>query len=182
VTPFPFDPSPSTLWTLQRDGTVASCCVRFAPIGTEVRMFRNESLLMSQVFPSGDEALAWAEEERLFLGMDIISVFTEHGRYIPRRLRNPANFVSHLSIETISTSPYPGGTGSLVDVSIGADLALKRMTCLVSVWHGRQTVPPRTRPSLRLPQGVLSPIHRLSSTSAFLRRMSQAKNSARRRP
>jgi hypothetical protein len=66
--PFPYDPSPSTLWTLHRDGKIASCDVRFVPIGSEVRMFRNESLLMSRIFRSGDEALAWAEEEqaRLF--------------------------------------------------------------------------------------------------------------------
>ena len=62
--PFPFDPSPSTLWTLQRDGAVASCEVRFVPLGSEVRMLRNGSLLVSQVFSDGDEALAWAEEER----------------------------------------------------------------------------------------------------------------------
>jgi len=62
--PFPFDPSPSTLWTLHLDGKIASCDVRFVPIGTEVRMFRNGSLLMSRIFESGDEVLAWAEEER----------------------------------------------------------------------------------------------------------------------
>jgi hypothetical protein len=61
---FPFDPSPSTLWTLQRDGKVASCEVRFVPIGNEVRMLRNGSLLVSQIFESGDEALTWADEER----------------------------------------------------------------------------------------------------------------------
>ena len=33
-------------------------------LGSEVRMFRNESLLMSRIFSTGDEALAWAEEER----------------------------------------------------------------------------------------------------------------------
>jgi hypothetical protein len=62
--PFPFDPSPSTLWSLHRDGKVASCEVRFVPLGTEVRMLRTGSLLMSRIFSRGDEALAWAEEER----------------------------------------------------------------------------------------------------------------------
>jgi hypothetical protein len=61
--PFPFDPSPSRLWTLRRDGKVASCDVRFVPIGSEVRIFRNGLLLMSRIFSSGDEALGWAKEE-----------------------------------------------------------------------------------------------------------------------
>jgi hypothetical protein len=59
-----FDPSPSTLWPLHRDKKVASCEVTFVPIGSEVRMFRNESVLMSRIFPTGDEAPAWAEDER----------------------------------------------------------------------------------------------------------------------
>lgn len=62
--PFPFDPSTSTLWNLHRDGKVASCEVRFVPLGSEVWMLRNGSLLMSRIFESGEEALAWAEEER----------------------------------------------------------------------------------------------------------------------
>jgi hypothetical protein len=62
--PFPFDPSPSTLWTLHRDGKVATCDVQFVPIGSEVRMLRNGSPLMSRIFESGEEALAWAEEKR----------------------------------------------------------------------------------------------------------------------
>ncbi len=61
--PFPFDPSPSTLWTLHRDGKFASCEVRFVPLGSEVRMLRNGSLLVSQIFANGEEALGWAKEE-----------------------------------------------------------------------------------------------------------------------
>jgi hypothetical protein len=62
--PLPFDTSPSTLWTLHRDGKVASCEVGFVPLGSEVRMLRKGSLLMSRIFSTGDKALAWAEEER----------------------------------------------------------------------------------------------------------------------
>jgi hypothetical protein len=62
--PFPFDPSPSALWVLHRDGKVASCEVRFVPLGSEVRMLRNGSLLVSRIFERGEEALAWAEEEQ----------------------------------------------------------------------------------------------------------------------
>ena len=32
--------------------------------GNEVRMLRNGALLMSRIFDRGEEALAWAEEER----------------------------------------------------------------------------------------------------------------------
>ena len=60
----PFAPSLSMLWTLHLDGKVASCDVRFVPLGTEVQMLRNGALLMSRIFGSGEEALAWAEEER----------------------------------------------------------------------------------------------------------------------
>jgi hypothetical protein len=42
---------------------VASCDVRFVPLGSEVRMLRNGSLLASQIFFSGEKALAWAREE-----------------------------------------------------------------------------------------------------------------------
>lgn len=62
--PLPFDPHPSALWTLDREGKSASCEVAFVPIGTEVRIFRNASLLMSRIVASGSEALTWAEEER----------------------------------------------------------------------------------------------------------------------
>ena len=35
--PFPFDPAPTVLWTLSVDGKLASCEVRFVPIGVEAR-------------------------------------------------------------------------------------------------------------------------------------------------
>jgi hypothetical protein len=38
--------------------------VTFVPIGTEIRIFRNETLLVSRIFAAGEEALKWAEEER----------------------------------------------------------------------------------------------------------------------
>ncbi len=62
--PFPLDPCPALLWTLHGDGKVASCEVRLVPTGSDVRMLRGGSLLMSRIFPIGEEALAWAEEER----------------------------------------------------------------------------------------------------------------------
>jgi hypothetical protein len=61
---FPFDREPSNLWTLHRDGKVASCEVRFVPIGVDVRVLRNGKLRYARTFTIGEEAMAWAEEER----------------------------------------------------------------------------------------------------------------------
>jgi hypothetical protein len=61
---FPFDPAPVTLWTLAGSDKVASCEVRFVPIGVETRVLTNGKLLYARTFPNGDEALKWAEEER----------------------------------------------------------------------------------------------------------------------
>lgn len=62
--PFPLDPAPSTLWTLTRDDKIASCEVRFVPIGVEARVLRNGKLLYARTFPNGDDFLQWAERER----------------------------------------------------------------------------------------------------------------------
>ena len=40
------------------------CVVRFAMGGVQVEMFSNGSALISPVFPNGEEATAWADEER----------------------------------------------------------------------------------------------------------------------
>jgi hypothetical protein len=64
MVPFPFDPSPVTLWTLINDGKLASCKVRFVPVGVEARVLTNGKLLYARTFPTGDEALQWAEDER----------------------------------------------------------------------------------------------------------------------
>jgi hypothetical protein len=60
----PLDPAASVLWRLERDGKMAGCDVGFVPIGVQVRIFKNESLLMSRIFSTGEEGLAWAQEER----------------------------------------------------------------------------------------------------------------------
>jgi hypothetical protein len=62
--PFPFDPSPTTLWTLTRHEKIASCELAFAPIGVQGRVLWSDKLLYSRIFVSGDDAVAWAEEER----------------------------------------------------------------------------------------------------------------------
>jgi hypothetical protein len=44
--PFPFDPSPTTLWTLTDNEKLASCEVAFVPIGVQARVLRNGELLL----------------------------------------------------------------------------------------------------------------------------------------
>ena len=62
--PFPFDPSPTTLWTLSDEGKLASCELRFVPIGVEARVLTNGKLLYARPFPNSNDALAWAVGER----------------------------------------------------------------------------------------------------------------------
>jgi len=38
--------------------------VAFVPIGVQARVLLNGELLYSRIFTNGDEAVAWAEEER----------------------------------------------------------------------------------------------------------------------
>jgi hypothetical protein len=55
----------NVLWTLRdSEGHLIECIVRFAMGGVQVEIISNGSPLISRVFPSGDEAMAWAEEER----------------------------------------------------------------------------------------------------------------------
>jgi hypothetical protein len=55
---------PSMLWSLQMEDKLASCEIRFVPIGVEARVMRNGKLLYARTFKTGEEAMAWAEEER----------------------------------------------------------------------------------------------------------------------
>ena len=48
--PFPFDPSPTILWTLTDNQKLASCEVAFVPIGVQARVLRNGELLYSRIF------------------------------------------------------------------------------------------------------------------------------------
>jgi hypothetical protein len=61
--PFPFDPSPTTLWTLtDNEKSSPPCEVAFVPNGVQAKVMRDGELLYSRIFSNGDEA--WAEEER----------------------------------------------------------------------------------------------------------------------
>jgi hypothetical protein len=46
------------------DSKVAASELAFTPLGPQVRILRDGSLLYGRSLPSGVEALAWAEEER----------------------------------------------------------------------------------------------------------------------
>ena len=59
------DSSPAHLWFLRKDGLSRSCEMRFVKVGVQVRVLRNDGgLLYSRIFPEGEQATAWANEER----------------------------------------------------------------------------------------------------------------------
>jgi len=58
------DTTTSTLWTLTRNGAIASCEMVIAPTGVEARVLHNEMVLHTETFPNDHDVLAWAEEER----------------------------------------------------------------------------------------------------------------------
>jgi hypothetical protein len=62
--PLPFDPSPTIFWTLTNGEKLAFCEVAFVPHGVQAKVLRNGKLLYSRIFSTGDEAVAWVEEER----------------------------------------------------------------------------------------------------------------------
>ena len=55
---------PTTLWSLERDGHEAACRVKLVPYGIEVHLTSNGETVITRVFETGDEALAWAEKKR----------------------------------------------------------------------------------------------------------------------
>lgn len=55
---------PTTLWTVQRDGKEVSCAARLAPYGIELDIAHDGTVVLTRVFESDTEALAWAEEKR----------------------------------------------------------------------------------------------------------------------
>jgi hypothetical protein len=55
---------PMTLWRLRKDGKWIECVARLVPTGVEVEIVSMGTALCSRIFPTGDEALACAKEER----------------------------------------------------------------------------------------------------------------------
>ena len=55
---------PTTLWSLERDGHALSCAVKLVPYGIEVSLAQDGEAVVTRVFETGDEALAWADKKR----------------------------------------------------------------------------------------------------------------------
>jgi hypothetical protein len=55
---------PTTLWTLHRDGREAACRARLAPYGIEIDLTSGGDPVVTRVFATGEEALAWADKKR----------------------------------------------------------------------------------------------------------------------
>ena len=55
---------PTTLWALERDGRVVSCDVKLVPYGIEVTLAHDGEAVVTRVFETGEEALAWADRKR----------------------------------------------------------------------------------------------------------------------
>ncbi|MGE3507652.1 MAG: hypothetical protein AB7N65_02065 [Vicinamibacterales bacterium] len=56
---------PTPLWTVQRDGKEVTCAARLAPYGIELDIAHDGTVVLTRVFETDIEALAWAEEKRL---------------------------------------------------------------------------------------------------------------------
>jgi hypothetical protein len=52
------------LWKLQRDSRKIDCLVRLMPYGIEVDIAHDGAVILTRVFETDDEALAWAERKR----------------------------------------------------------------------------------------------------------------------
>jgi hypothetical protein len=58
------DDQPSVLWKLRRDQEEVACQVRLAPYGIEVDIAHGGAVVLTRVFETDEEALAWAKEKR----------------------------------------------------------------------------------------------------------------------
>jgi hypothetical protein len=113
----------STLWVLHQSGKTASCEVASVPLGIEVRIFRNRSLLTSRTFLTEAEALAWAEEER----DDLIGRGWSDGD------------ASHETDGADALPSTPRVTDFLI-VSIGHDTEVPRECYLCAQWFTSHTI------------------------------------------
>jgi hypothetical protein len=58
------DDQPTTLWTLRRDGREVACRARLAPYGIEIDLTSDGEAVVTRVFETGEEALAWSDKKR----------------------------------------------------------------------------------------------------------------------
>jgi hypothetical protein len=55
---------PTILWRVRREDQEVSCQVRLVPYGIEVDIAHGGMVVLTRVFETDDEALAWASEKR----------------------------------------------------------------------------------------------------------------------
>jgi hypothetical protein len=55
---------PTTLWKVRREDKEVACLVRLAPYGIEIEIAHDGAVLLTRVFETDDEALAWAGAKR----------------------------------------------------------------------------------------------------------------------
>jgi len=55
---------PTTLWALEREGHALSCAAKLLPYGIEISLAQDGEAVVTRVFETGEEALAWAEQKR----------------------------------------------------------------------------------------------------------------------
>jgi hypothetical protein len=55
---------PTTLWKLRRDDREVACQARLAPYGIEIEIAHDGTVLLTRVFETDEEALAWARAKR----------------------------------------------------------------------------------------------------------------------
>jgi hypothetical protein len=58
------DDQPTCLWTLHREGRKVACLARLAPYGIEIDIAYDDTPIVTRVFETGEEALAWADKTR----------------------------------------------------------------------------------------------------------------------
>ena len=58
------DDAPSRLWTLRRENEEILCQVRLEAYGIEVDLVRAGKIVLTRVFETDAEALAWADAKR----------------------------------------------------------------------------------------------------------------------
>jgi hypothetical protein len=55
---------PTTLWSLEREGHALSCAVKLVSYGIEISLAQDGEAVVTRVFETGEEALAWADSKR----------------------------------------------------------------------------------------------------------------------
>jgi hypothetical protein len=55
---------PTVLWSLERDGRTVSCRAKLVPYGIEIDLTSDGQSVVTRVFETGEEAMAWAGKKR----------------------------------------------------------------------------------------------------------------------